>query len=105
MIITRQVILPLNKPLLLIAEMLASALTHAGALLSGVFESCLPVHPASGSSLDFGQFWCLFSWVEVQLSAFSPIQETLDALRQAMRNTRILCAVMLDTKVMQLSWC
>ena len=26
-------------------------------------------------------------------------QETLDTLRQAMRNTRILCAVMLDTKV------
>ena len=27
------------------------------------------------------------------------VQETLDALRIAMRNTRILCAVMLDTKV------
>lgn len=26
-------------------------------------------------------------------------QETLDALRQAMTNTRIMCAVMLDTKV------
>ena len=30
-------------------------------------------------------------------------QETLDALRQAMRNTRILCAVMLDTKVLKLT--
>ncbi len=27
------------------------------------------------------------------------LQETLDALRQAMINTRIMCAVMLDTKV------
>ena len=26
-------------------------------------------------------------------------QETLDQLRKAMHNTRILCAVMLDTKV------
>ncbi len=28
-----------------------------------------------------------------------PSQGTLDALRQAMANTRIMCAVMLDTKV------
>ncbi len=27
------------------------------------------------------------------------LQETLDTLRIAMRNTRIMCAVMLDTKV------
>ena len=27
------------------------------------------------------------------------LQETLDNLRKAMRNTRIMCAVMLDTKV------
>lgn len=27
------------------------------------------------------------------------VQETLDALRKAMANTRIMCAVMLDTKV------
>ena len=28
-----------------------------------------------------------------------PAQETLDTLRQAMKNTGIMCAVMLDTKV------
>ena len=31
--------------------------------------------------------------------AVLPLQETLDTLRIAMRNTHILCAVMLDTKV------
>jgi hypothetical protein len=29
------------------------------------------------------------------------LQETLDTLRKAMANTRIMCAVMLDTKVRQ----
>ena len=34
------------------------------------------------------------------ISSSASLQETLDNLRTAMKNTRIMCAVMLDTKVL-----
>ena len=46
---------------------------------------CAPLRPQSGKR-------------QIKLRP-APEQETLDALRQAMKNTGIMCAVMLDTKV------
>lgn len=61
-----------------------------------------PACKASCKPADEAQAWHSVSGTQhvSQPPCFlSALQETLDNLRKAMRNTRIMCAVMLDTKV------